>query len=323
MPAFDDCAAATSMNESVPDAMSDVETLTPEPDEPAATAERVAGERRRRQHQDQHHGERDHAQRPRRRARHGLGPGDARRRQPAHRRDRQQDRAGRDHPERARRQVERPPVRHQQEPEQRRPRAQHDAGRHARRTPVQRSSARFIRTPPAATASRPASPRRRSPSPSARSPCCTCRRRAPPSFRSIIGPDTRNASCAAGPNDVNDAATNASDSEQSDIRNASPIIASSDSTGRFATLRHDRLRHERLHRGRDRRSHHQEAAHEEEVAAQVRDEPRPSRLVRPGLDVHVVVAGARLQEVFLPGGADRPIPRRRRPGTPAPSVRAP
>src|SRR5207247_4567637 len=37
-----------------------------------------------------------------------------------------------------------------------------------------------------------------------------------PSFRSIIGPDTRNASCAAGPNCTNDAATNASDSEQSE-----------------------------------------------------------------------------------------------------------
>jgi hypothetical protein len=34
MPALDDCAAATSMNESVPDAMSDVETLTPEPTNP-------------------------------------------------------------------------------------------------------------------------------------------------------------------------------------------------------------------------------------------------------------------------------------------------
>ena len=52
---------------------------------------------------------------------------------------------------------------------------------------------------------------------------------------SIIGPNTRKASCDATPNCTKDAATNASDSEHNDRKNASPIMARMLTTGRPAT----------------------------------------------------------------------------------------
>src|SRR6266498_1622388 len=59
---------------------------------------------------------------------------------------------------------------------------------------------------------------------------------APTNVVAITGPDTRNASWAAGPNCTNDAATNASDSEQSESTVASPIITAMSRTGVPATF---------------------------------------------------------------------------------------
>src|SRR5439155_23803839 len=56
------------------------------------------------------------------------------------------------------------------------------------------------------------------------------------SFRSIIGPTTRNASRAVSENSDSDAATNASASEQIDSSTASTASASTDTTGSPPTV---------------------------------------------------------------------------------------
>ncbi len=223
------------------------------------------------------------------------GPCGPSRREPSDRRGGRQDASHRHEPRGARGQVQRDTAVGQHEPEQRRPRRERHARPHANGAP--RSSSEDHLDPQREHERRREDRQRRRPQEAraGRSPCSSAA-----SFMSIIGPDTRNASCAGGPNDTNDAATNASDSEHSDIRNASPIIATRLNTGSRARPSHDGLRHERLDGRGDGGAHDQEPRHEDDVTCEVRDEPGRARFVARRL-LHLEVAGARPEQLVACG----------------------